>query len=52
MSGQIPSHFPVSKLPDTLPINLSLRACLKSTVCRVRTAHQPLKAPEWDQGSE
>ena len=29
-----------------------LRACLKSTVCRVRTAHQPLKAPEWDQGSE
>ena len=22
-----------------------LRACLKSTVCRVRTAHQPLKAP-------
>ena len=24
----------------------SFRTCLKSTVCRVRTAHQPLKAPE------
>ena len=23
-----------------------LRACLKSAVCRVRTAHQPLIAPE------
>ena len=25
---------------------LALRACLKSAVCRVRTAHQPLIAPE------
>ena len=25
---------------------IPLRACLKSTVCRVRTAHQPLKAPK------
>ena len=25
---------------------VELRTCLKNTICRVRTAHQPLKAPE------
>ena len=30
------------------------KQALSSTlyICRVRTAHQPLKDPEWDQGNE
>ena len=39
-----------SPAPDAIlifnDIVLYFRACLKSTFCRVRTAHQPLKAPE------
>ena len=36
---------------NAVVIRVMLRACLKSAVCRVRTAHQPLKAPEWIKGA-